>query len=81
MLQSLAAGKYLQHCGVATPWQKLPLLLDRYMQRQERQGMGEKKGKEMWKWAKRLRFIKIRVQQILVGCEQEEITLPRSCLA
>lgn len=70
MLQFLAASKYLQFCGAATPWQKLLLLLDRDMhERQERQGMGEKKVKEMWKWAKRLRFVKTRVQQILVGCE------------
>lgn len=37
--------------------------------RQERQGVDEKKVKELWKWGKRLRLIKIRVQQIPVGCE------------
>lgn len=71
MLQFLVAGKYLQFCGVATPWQKLLLLLDRYVHKtgKTEQGMGEEKAKEMWKWAKRLRFKKIRVKQVLVGCE------------
>lgn len=56
--------------AISCSWQVFAVLWDCYRNfyccltdpriRQERQGMGEKKVKEMWKWAKRLRFIKIK---------------------